>query len=422
MGKDMEGNMTRTLNRLSVAKVKGAKNPGMYADGGSLYLRVAKGGSKQWIFRYVTDGRMRDMGIGPAHTLTLAEAREKARDARKLRLEGLDPIVAKHAQRAAQRATDAKAMTFRQCAEQFIREHEKKWTNAKHRHDWIASLAAYVYPVIGNMPVASVDTPLVLKVIKPLWERAPVTAGRVRGRIESVLGWATVHHYRTGDNPARWTGHLEHALPSRSEISAVKHHVAMPFDQVPAFMGKLEGNSGALAACLRFAILTAARRSEACEARWDEVDLAAGVWTVPAERMKAGEKHTVPLSAPALAILRNMAAIRMSDFVFPGNSAGRPVHGASVAELAKRVADSDATLHGFRSSFRDWASERTNFPREVCEMALAHAIPSAVEAAYRRGELLDKRRKLMDAWAAYCAKIETDAGKVVALARARTPR
>jgi integrase len=394
----------------------------MYADGGSLYLRVAEGGSKQWIFRYVTNGRMRDMSLGAVHTFSLAEARGRATEARKLRADGIDPIDHKHAQRAARRAADAKQMAFRQCAEQFIKENERKWTNPKHRHDWRVSLDTYVYPTLGNLPVAAIDTPLVLKVIKPLWERVPETGRRVRGRIESVLGWATVHHYRSGDNPARWQGHLEHAMPSRTEIAPVEHHAAMPYAEVPAFMGKLKGNSNALAACLEFTVLTAARRAEATGAVWSEIDLDAATWTIPGSRMKAGKEHRVPLSPPAAAVLKRMAEVRTSEYVFPGNVAGRPVSGAAVAALAKRLAGGDTTLHGFRSSFRDWASEHTSFQNEVAEMALAHAIPSAVEKAYRRGELIDKRRKLMDAWAAYCAKVEADAGKVVALARGRTPR
>jgi integrase len=404
--------VARTLNRLSALKVQRAKNPGMYADGGSLYLRVAEGGSKQWIFRYVTNGRMRDMGIGPAHILTLQEAREKAREANKLRLEGIDPIAHKRARLAALRAADAKQMTFRQCGEAFIKDNERGWTNAKHRHDWPASLPMYVYPTLGALPVAAIDTPLVLKVIKPLWERVPETARRVRGRIEAVLGWATVHHYRAGDNPARWAGHLEHALPSRSVIAPVKHHAAMPYVEVPAFMAKLKQKSSVSAACLQFVVLTAARRAEATGAMWGEIDLDAAVWTIPASRMKAGEQHRVPLSSAAIAVLKDMAAIRISEYVFPGNAAGRPVHGASVAGLAKRVAGSDITLHGFRSSFRDWCSERTSFPHEVAEMALAHAIPSAVEKAYRRGDLFDKRRRLIEAWSEFCSKPNATAAVV----------
>jgi integrase len=406
--------MARTLNRLSAFKVEKAKRPGLYADGGGLYLRVAEGGSKQWIYRYVTNGRARDMGIGPVRVFTLAEARERAREASKLRYEGLDPIAHKHAQKAAAAVAAAGAMTFRRCAEGFIKDNERGWTNAKHRRDWHASLAMYVYPVIGNLPVASIDTPLVLKVIKPLWERVPETASRVRGRIENVLGWATVHHYRSGDNPARWSGHLQHALPARSEIAKVEHHAALPYVEVPAFMATLKQKTSVSARCLDFIVLTAARRSEATEATWDEIDLDARTWTIPGSRIKAGKEHKVPLSSAAIAVITAMAAIRQSDYVFPSDVPGRPVHGASVAGIAKRLASADITLHGFRSSFRDWAAERTSFPHEVAEMALAHAIPSAVEKAYRRGDLFEKRRRLMEAWADYCIK-PTSTSKVISI-------
>jgi integrase len=307
----------------------------------------------------------------------------------------------------------AKAKTFRQCAEGFIKDNEASWTNAKHRHDWHASLSMYVFPVLGNLPVAAIDTPVVLKVIKPLWERVPETASRVRGRIEAVLGWATVHRYRSGDNPARWGGLLEHALPARSAVAKVEHHAALPYADVPGFMAKMQQKTSVSAACARFVVLTAARRNEAVGALWDEIDLDKAVWTIPGNRMKAGKEHRVPLSDAVLAVLKAMAEIRQSDFVFPGDAAGQPVHGASVVGLAKRVAgDTSLTLHGFRSSFRDWCGERTNFPREVCEQALAHAIPNAVEAAYRRSDLIEKRRRLMDAWAAYCAAPQA-AGRVV---------
>jgi integrase len=421
MGKTsgIEGAMARTLNRLSAFKVEKAKKAGMYCDGGGLYLRVADGGSKQWIYRYVTNGRPRDMGIGPVHVLTLAEAREKARDAAKLRLEGIDPIAAKHTQRAAAAVAAASAMTFRQCAEGFIKDNEASWSNHKHRLEWQRSLAKYAFPVLGNLPVAAIDTPLVLKVVKPLWQRVPETASRVRGRIENVLGWATVHHYRNGDNPARWQGHMEHALPT---VMKGEHFAAMPYAEVSAFMTKLREQTSVPARCLEFAVLTAARLGEALHATWDEINLDSGIWTVPASRMKGGKEHRVPLSRAALAVLKDMQATRQSDYVFPGAHEGKAIGKNMPLRLLNEITGTGATVHGFRSSFRDWAAERTSFPREVAEMALAHAIPDAVEAAYRRGDLFEKRRKLMDAWAAYSAKVETDAGKVVALARARTPR
>ena len=366
--------MARTLNRLSAFKVEKAKEPGMYGDGGGLYLRVAEGGSKQWIYRYVTNGRPRDMGIGPVHVLTLAEAREKAREASRLRLEGIDPIAAKHAQRAAAAVAAASAMTFRQCAEGFIKDNEASWTNAKHRLEWERSLARYVLPTLGNLPVAAIDTPLVLKVIKPLWERVPETASRVRGRIENVLGWATVHHYRGGDNPARWNGLLEHALPT---VVKGEHHAAMAYAEVPAFMAKLREQSSVPARCLELIVLTGVRLDEAREATWDEIDFDNRVWMIPAARMKKSDRdHRVPLSAAAIAVLEDMHAIRQSDYVFPGSYHGKAIGKNMPLRLLNQITGTSATVHGFRSSFRDWAAERTSFPREVAEMALAHAIPT----------------------------------------------
>ena len=406
--------MTRTLNRLSALKVARAKQPGMYADGGGLYLRVAEGGSKQWVFRYAVGTRDRDMGLGPVHTLTLPEAREKAREARLLRLEGIDPIEAKGARMAALKAADARAMTFKQCAEGFIRDNEASWTSARHRQEWVGSLVRLVYPTLGSLPVAAIDTPLVLKVLKPIWEKTPETASRVRGRIENVLGWATVHHYRAGDNPARWGGLLEHALPARSKIAKVEHHAALPYAEIGAFVAELRQDSGVAAACLQFITLTAARLDEARSATWDEIDLPNRIWIVPARRMKADKEHRVPLSAGAVVILKQMQEIRQSDYVFPGRLEGRPIGDNTIWRLAKEAAGSDITIHGLRSSFRDWAAERTSFPREVAEMALAHAIPNAVEAAYRRGDLFEKRRRLMDAWAEFCAK-PSHRGEVVVI-------
>jgi len=375
----------------------------MYADGGSLYLRVAPGGSKQWIFRYAApSGRVRDMSLGAVHTFSLAEARERAADARKLRADGIEPINHKRARLAALRAADAKAMTFEQCARGFIKDNEAEWTSPKHRQEWEITLRKYVFPLLGSLPVEAIDTPLVLKVIKPMWERIPTTASRVVGRIHAVIGWATVHHYRHGDNPARWQGHLEHALPALSKVAKVKHHAALPYAQVGAFVAKLRKDSSVGARCLEFITLTAARLGEAINAEWDEIDLANRVWVVPASRMKADREHRVPLSGAALAVLKAVQAIRQSDYVFPGTRQGRPVGENTPVRLAKQAAGSNITVHGLRSTFRDWASERTSFSREVAEMALAHAIPNAVEAAYRRGDLFEKRRKLMEAWAEFC--------------------
>jgi integrase len=418
-GKEAGAEMVRALHRLSNLKVERAKRPGMYADGGSLYLRVAEGGSKQWIFRYTVNGRNRDMGLGPVHTLTLAEARERATEARKLRLDGIDPIANKRARVAALRAADAKAKTFADCVKGFIEDNESSWTSVKHRRQWETSLIKYTYPILGSLPVAAIDTPLVLRVLKPIWDAKRETASRLRGRIENVLGWATVHHYRSGDNPARWNGLLEHALPA---VVKGDHHAALPYTQVASFMQALRKDTGIVARALEFITLTAVRLGEATGATWDEIDLEAKTWTIPASRMKADQQHRVPLSDAAISVLKTVREIRQSDYVFAGFKPGRPIGGDALRELIKKLAGADVTVHGLRSTFRDWAAEQTNVQREVAEVALAHAIPDAVEAAYRRGDLFDKRRKLMAAWAAYCAKPEADAGKVVALARALTPR
>jgi integrase len=422
MGKTGPDKMARILGRLSAVRVQGVRKPGYYGDGGGLYLRVAPGGAKGWIFRYGGRGRRRDMGLGGYPSIGLAKARELAGDCRGMIAAGLDPIAARNEKRAAAAVEAAKAMTFDDCATAYITAHEAAWRNPKHRQQWKNTLSTYVSPVLGKLPVAAVDTGLVLKVLEPIWARKPETASRVRGRMEAVLDWAKVRGYRTGENPARWRGHLDHLLPAKSKVRKVEHHAALPYAQVGAFVASLHEQPGVSAHALEFLILTATRTGETLGATWDEVDIGAKLWTIPAGRMKAGKEHRVPLSDAALAVLKEMREIRHSDYVFPGGRDRRPLSEMSLLMLLRRMKHGDITAHGFRSTFRDWAAERTTFPREVAEAALAHAIPDAVEAAYRRGDLVDKRRKLMDAWAAYCAKIETDAGKVVALARARTPR
>ena len=403
--------MARPLHRLSALKVEKAKRPGMYADGGGLYLRVAEGGSKQWIYRYVTNDRCRDMGIGPVHVLTLAEAREKARDASKLRLEGVDPIASKRARMAALKAAEAKAMTFGDCVKGFIKDNEASWTSRKHRQEWERSLIKYAFPLLGSLPVAAIDTPLVLRVLKPIWSTTPESASRVRGRIENVIGWATIHGYRSGDNPARWNGHLEHALPA---VVKGDHHAALPYAEVPAFMTKLREQTSVPAKCLEFLILTSTRLDEAREATWDEIDLDQRLWIIPASRMKGRREHRVPLSTAALAVLQDMLATRQSDYVFPGAYSGKAIGKNTPRGLVRQLIGRRVTVHGFRSSFRDWAAERTNFPEYVAEKALAHTVPSAVERAYQRGDLFEKRRRLMDAWADYCAKpVAAAGGKVL---------
>jgi integrase len=414
--------MTRMLGRLSAVRVQSVRERGYYGDGGGLYLRVAPGGAKGWIFRYGGRGRRRDMGLGGYPAIALAKARELAGDCRSVLAAGLDPIAARNEKRAAAAVEAAKAMTFGDCATAYINAHEAGWRNPKHRQQWKNTLATYVSPVVGKLPVSAVDTGLVLKVLEPIWTRKPETASRVRGRMEAVLDWAKARGYRAGENPARWRGHLDHLLPAKAKVRKVEHHAALSYARIGAFLAALRKQNGIAARALEFLVLTATRTGETLGATWNEVDLGAKLWTISAGRMKAGKEHRVPLSDAALALLEQMHDIRHSDYVFPGGRDRRPLSETSLLMLLRRMGHGDITAHGFRSTFRDWAAERTSFPREVAEMALAHAIPDAVEAAYRRGDLFEKRQKLMAVWAAYCAKVETDAGKMVALARARTPR
>jgi len=390
-------------------------------DGGGLYLRVSESGSRSWVFRFQLDGKRRDMGLGPYPDVSLAEARRRALEHRNQRRDGIDPIIAKAAQRQAQRLADAKGKTFREAAEEFIRRKEVGWRSSKHRQKWRNSVAADVYPVLGDLPVAAIDTGLVLKVIEPLWAEKPETAGRIRGRIEAVLDAATARGYREGPNPAQWKGNLAHILPARGKVRKVEHLAALPFDQMPAFLFALQRQGGVAARAIEFVSLTAVRLGEALGATWGEIDLGAKVWTVPAERMKASKEHRVPLSDAALAVLKRMRSFALTADgglnsaapVFPGIRPSMPLSGSAIWMLLRRMGRNDLTTHGLRSTFRDWAAERTADPRDVVEMALAHAIGNKVEAAYRRGDLFEKRRQLMQAWAQFCEA--PPAGEVVPL-------
>jgi integrase len=407
--------MGRTLNRLTAVKVDKLKKPGMHSDGGGLYLRVSDAGTKSWIFRFTQAGRLRDMGLGSVNDVTLAAARRRAAEYRELRTEGVDPISYRRASVARQLASDAKSLTFKECAARYIQSHESGWS-ARHTQDWNHSLQAHAYPVLGDLPVRLIEVAHVMQVLGPMWKDKTVTAGRVRGRIEAILDWAKVSGFRDGENPARWRGHLDHLLPAARRVRAVEHHVALPYQQVGAFMARLRENMSMAARCLEFTILTAARRGEARFATWDEIDFEAKTWTVPAARMKSGREHRVPLSKPALALLKDLWAIRRGETIFHGMRSG-PVAGITVLMLAKQIGGA-ITIHGMRSAFRDWAAEQTNFPREVAEMALAHAVGDAVERAYARTDLFERRRKLMEAWAAYCGKsVLPHTGRVVSIGR-----
>ena len=392
---------------------------GMHGDGGNLWLQVtgdAKRPARSWLFRFGRNGRERYMGLGPYPDVGLQEARDKAQDARRLLRDGKDPIEVKRSGEAAAALTAAQRMTFRQCAEAYIEAHRMGWKNQKHAAQWPSTLEAYAYPVFGDLPVQAINVTLVMKSIEPIWKTKTETAFRLRGRIEAVLDWATVRQFRQGENPARWRGHLDHLLPERSKIQKVRHHPALAYAEVGGFMVELRKQEGAAARALQLAILTAGRTGEVIGARWQEIDLGEKVWTIPAVRMKVGREHRVPLSVPALAILDELGKTGKEGLVFPGRRVGNPLSTMAMLTVLRRMGREDLTTHGFRSTFRDWAAESTNFAREVAEMALAHSVSDKVEAAYRRGDLFEKRRKLMEAWASFCFKPAVEAD-VVAIRR-----
>jgi integrase len=398
--------MARSINQLSPRGISTKSKRGRYADGGGLYLQVSKNGAKSWLFRFALNGRSRQMGLGSLNTFSLPEAREAALQCRKLLHDGIDPIEARKAERGQRRVDAATLMTFEECAEEYISAHSPAWTNIKHINQWRNTLKTYVYPIFGDLPVQNIETGLVMKVLQPIWTTKTETASRIRGRIESILDYATSLKYRTGENPARWKGHLDNLLPKRVKIQKIKHHSALPYTEIGAFMETLGNHEAVSARGLEFLILTAARTGEVIDATWDEISLDESVWTISADRMKGGVEHRVPLSQAALKILGCIKKIRVSEYVFPGGKKNRPLSNMAFLQLLKRMERGDITGHGFRSTFRDWAAERTSYPNEVAEMALSHAISSKVEAAYRRGDLFDKRRKMMDAWAGYCSTIE----------------
>jgi integrase len=393
------------INRLTALKVDRTRDPGLHHDGAGLYLQVTAGKdgvTKSWLYRFVLDGRERRMGLGSLNDVSLVEARENAANARKQVKEGKDPIEERRVLRSVAVLAKAKAMTFDQCRDAYISSHRSGWRNIKHTWQWSASLKKYVTPIFGDVPVQYVDVALVTKALEPIWATIPETASRLRGRIEVILDWAKVRGLRTGENPARWRGHLDHLLPRRSKVRKVEHHAALPYAEIGSFMTLLRERGAIAARALEFAILTAGRTGEVLGARWDEIDIDPRVWIVPADRMKAGKEHRVPLSAPAIAVLNVMRKVRQNDYIFPGDR-HTTLSNTSMLMLLRRMGRDDLTVHGFRSSFRDWAAERTNFPSEVAEMALAHSVSNKVEQAYRRGDMFDRRRRMMAAWATFCA-------------------
>lgn len=392
--------MPRKIARLNALQVAKLSKPGYYPDGGNLYLQVAAGGSKSWLFRYTLEGKQREMGLGGLSAFSLAEARERAAEQRKLLADGIDPLTVKREKLLAQRMADANIITFNKAAAAYIEAHAPSWKNPKHRQQWENTLAQHAGPELGGLPVSRIGTPQIIRVLEPIWTTKNETASRLRGRIEQILDWATVRNYRAGDNPARWRGHLDKLLPKPSKVQKVQHHRALPFAQMHGFMADLRKREGMAARALEFVILTAARSGEVRGARWPEIDLEAGIWVVPGERMKAGREHRVPLSKQALALLEALPRIKGNDLVFPAPRGG-VLSDMALNALVRRM-EVDAVPHGFRSTFRDWCGESTNYPRDLAEQALAHTLESKVEAAYRRGDALEKRRQMMQAWADYC--------------------
>jgi integrase len=412
--------MARQIHRLSAVEVKTLTAKGMHPDGGGLYLRITDNATKSWMFRYTLDKEAHNMGLGSYPALSLADARAEAERWRKVKEQGRDPIATRQAEKAKRKANDKSVKTFRQCAEAYIDAHRDSWKNPKHQTQWPNTLEAYVYPIFGDSPVSEVTIGQVMEVLEPIWKTKTETASRVRGRIEAVMDWAIVREYRHGNNPARWKGRLDKLLPRRSKVATVKHHPALDYGDLAEFMTQLRRHEAIAARGLEFLILTCTRTNETMGARWEEIDLGKAFWTLPPERTKMKKEHRVPLADDALKVLEQMQEIRTSDYVFPGQIESRPLSNMAFLQLLKRMKRADITAHGFRSTFRDWAAERTAYSREVAEMALGHAIGNKVEAAYRRGDLFEKRRRMMNDWADFASATSAARGNVESLRHAQS--
>lgn len=407
---------TKTVEKLAKAGMAGMTN-----DGAGLYFKVGKTGGASWIFRYKIAGKSRDMGLGKYPEIGLAEARDKATDARKLAKAGIDPLAARDTERERQRleqdaalaaleAAKAKAVTFKDVALDYIAAHRAGWKNAKHAQQWENTLETYAYPAMGNLSTADVTTEHVLEVLKPIWTTKPETASRLRNRIELVLDAAKARGLRGGHNPARWRTHLDKLLPKRSKVKAVVNHPALPWVELPVFMNELVRLEDLSAKALRMTILTACRTSEVLGATWAEIDREGSVWTIPAARMKASKEHRVPLPEAVMDLLDGLPRVEGSPYLFPGARKGKHLSNMAMLMSLRRMKRNDLTVHGFRSTFRDWAAECTHYPREVCEQALAHGLTDKTEAAYMRSDLFEKRRLLMSNWAQYAT---SEPGKVL---------
>lgn len=412
--------MAREADRLNALEVKRLDKPGYYCDGGGLYLQVSKTSSKSWIMRYTLGGKSCEMGLGSLNAFSLAEARVRAKAQRKLLADGIDPLATKRSDQLTRRMAEASIITFDQAATAFITANSPAWRNAKHADQWRNTITTYASPTIGALPVSKIDTAHVLRILTPIWLEKTETAVRLRGRIEKILDWAKAQGYRSGDNPAAWRGRLDAGLlPSPSKVANAGHHAAIPWSDIGAFMVALRAAQGAGARAMEVIILTATRTSEVLNAKWSEIDLDGKLWTIPKERMKSFKEHRVPLTDPVLSVLMAVRADSGGgEYVFAGRKANTPLSNMACLQTLRRMERGDLTVHGMRSTFRDWVSENTSYPRDVAEMALAHAIEDKSEAAYRRGDLLEKRRALMADWAVHCSVVRVS-GDVVAI-RAKT--
>jgi integrase len=388
------------IEKLTRREITRLSKPGKYSDGGGLYLQVARGGTKSWVFRYKCQGAERNIGLGALHTVCLREARKAARRARVRLSKGGDPLQERLL--GGHPTTDK---TFDECVVEYLASHRDGWRSANHARHWEQSLTDYAFPYFGKLHVRHLGTAHVLQVLKPIWTEGRIeTASRLRGRIERVLAWAAISGYREGENPARWKGHLQELLPAPAKIRKVRHHPALPYQEIPAFFERLAARKGDTSRALALLILTACRSAEVLQARWEEIDFAQTAWAIPAERMKAGKAHRVPLTPAMLDILRGQRGLDAA-WVFPGAKLGQPLSKDAVLAVLRRMGTA-ATVHGFRSSFRTWAAEQSDAPKEVPELALAHAIGSAVEAAYQRSDLFERRRELMQAWSDWCMGVK----------------
>lgn len=398
------GKSHHTPGKLAAVSLKHLKD-GSYADGGNLYL-IVRCNSKSWVFRFTSpSGKRRRMGLGSLHSVSLSEARKRAAELREQLHHpngAVDPLVARQEAKLAQRIGKQRSKTFEACATAYIEAHQNEWKNSKHAQQWTNTLAQYAYPVFGNFPVGEIDEALILNALTPIWNTKTETAKRLRGRIESVLDWATFNKFREGENPARWKGHLEHSLAKPSKVSKVKHHAAMSYQALPAFMSVLRGRTGTGTKALELLILTGCRSGEIRGAVWSEIDLVSKLWVIPANRMKMAQEHRVPLSEAAMDLLKALPRLGDTDLVFPSGKPNTTQSDMTLTAVLRRCGGGDFTVHGFRSCFRDWLAETTNYPNEACELALAHSISNKVEAAYRRGDMLEKRFFMMNDWASHC--------------------